>query len=154
MVEKSLSKRSQRIETPLHVQVALEAQQELSPEDLQLLHSGETARTQGRFHSLEEHAVTKKFQELKDAVARRYGFRSYIRVLAQAITSQPKSAAKQSENSENIVEILKWARNNYLHLDKLRAALESSKSNSSVSMMAIAAPSVTVSSTPSHHPNL
>jgi hypothetical protein len=63
-LEKSLSKRAQRTETPLYVQVGMEAQQELSPEDLPLFKSGETARTEGRFHSLEEHAVMKKFQEL------------------------------------------------------------------------------------------
>ena len=43
IVEKSLSQRSQRTEAPLCVQVQLEAQQELSPEDLQLLNSGNTA---------------------------------------------------------------------------------------------------------------
>jgi hypothetical protein len=147
IVEKSLSKRSQRTETPLCVQVQLEAQQELSPEDLQLLNSGNTARTEGRFHSLEEDAVRNKFQELKDVVARRYGFDSYGSLFYRYITSH-KSAGKPPKD---IAEILHWGRDNCSHLNKLRAALESSKSNSSVSMMD---PSVTASSTPSHNPNL
>jgi hypothetical protein len=153
MVEESLGKTSQCTETPLYLQVGLEAQREISPEDLALFKSGEAARGEGRFHSLEEHAVMNRFQELRDVVARRYGFQSYGGVLRQYIESQPQTrpSAKQSEE---LVKILNWGRLNCAHLEKLRRALEASKSNSSVSVIALDPASGMASSTPSHHSNL
>jgi len=123
MVEASLGIGCKPTETPLWAQVDLEAQQNLSPEDLLLFKSGQAAREEGRFHSLEEHAVSQKFRQLQDAVAQRYGFASYGRVLADCIEKTP-NRGPSAETSQEIIRILNWGRDNCAHLEKLREARE------------------------------
>jgi hypothetical protein len=113
--------------------VQLEAQQELPPEDLPLLESGRAARAEGRFHSLGEHAVDRKFAALLDEVSRRHGFRSYGRVLHDTIARQPKSKPKAKHRGW-LVAALHWGRDNAAHLYRLREALEASQSNNSACM--------------------
>ena len=83
----------------------MEAEQELSPEELLLYRSAESARRERRFHSLEEHAVKKKFDEIRDMVARRHGFFNYGGVLQEYISSRPKPKPSAEEGQE-IVAIL------------------------------------------------
>ena len=153
MLEESLGKRSQPSETSLYVQVGLEAQQQLSSEDLSLFQSAEAAREEGRFHSLEEHAVMQKFSQLRDVVARRYGYGSYGGVLRDCIASQPQSK-RSAKQSQELINILHWGRDNCAHLQKLRQALQASKSNSSALGIAPDPSSDLSSPTPLPHPNL
>jgi hypothetical protein len=131
-LEVSLGMRSQCTETPLYVRVRLEAQQELAPEDLLLLQSAEAAQGEGRFRSLEEDAVMKKFWELRDVVARRYGFFGYGQVLGEAIGSRsPKRGQGHRADDAPVAKILEWGRRNRVHLYALKAqkAPESNSSN-------------------------
>src|SRR5262249_39335900 len=104
--------------TALHAQVELEAQQELSPEELPLYKSAVAAREKGRFYSLEEDAVMRKFRALRDVVARRHGFFNYGGVLHECIQSRPK--AKSAGDIPDVVAILHWGRDNCAHLKRLR----------------------------------
>jgi hypothetical protein len=131
-LEQVLERRAQCAATPLYVQVDLEAQQQLPPEDLPLLQSAKTAQQERRFHSLEEHAVMEKFSSLRDVVARRYGFGNYGWVIRKDIDSRPNSkrTANGSDDGLALVKILNWGRDNCNHLRKLRDAQQASQSNS------------------------
>jgi len=131
-LEASLGKRSQRTETSLFHQVTMEAEQELSPEELLLYRSAESARRERRFHSLEEHAVKKKFDEIRDMVARRHGFFNYMGFLQKQISSRPRLKLS-AEESQEIVDILHWGRDNGFHVRRLELAREASQANCSAS---------------------
>jgi len=134
-LEQILDKRTQCAEPALYVQVDLEAQQQFPPEDLPLLQSAKAARREGRFHSLEEHAVMERFSRLRDVVGRRYGFASYGWVIRRDIDSlsrpKSKSTAKESADVLAVMKILNWGRDNCSHLRKQRQAQQASHSNSS-----------------------
>jgi hypothetical protein len=106
--------------------VTIEAQQELSPEELLLYKSAVSARREGRFHSLEEHAVMKKFYELLNMVARRYGSLYYGGIIHQDMRSRPRSKPSDEEWKE-IVAALNWGRLNCAHLQTLKLAREASQ---------------------------
>jgi hypothetical protein len=128
-VEASLGKKSPWTETPLY-RVLMATQQELSPEELLLYKSAESAQREGRFHSLEEHAVMQKFQELQLVVARRLGYPSFGAVNCEYWRSQPKPSA---EDFKKIVAALHWGRDNCAHLRRLELAREASQANCSAS---------------------
>jgi hypothetical protein len=131
-VEASLGKRSQSTGTSLAHRVTIEAQQELSPEELLLYKSAVSARSEGRFHSLEEHAVMKKFDELLNIVARRYGSLYYGGILHRDNQSRPRSKPS-TEDFKGIVATLNWGRLNSAHLRSLELAREASQANGSAS---------------------
>jgi hypothetical protein len=141
-VEELLGLRSEPTETPIWVQVDLEAEQELSPEDLLLLKSGRAARHEGRFHSLEEHAVSEKFGQLRDAVARRHGFTAHRDVLDLWVESQPKPKRMESPKEvQEFIQGIHWGTDNWRHIRELLKAQQSSTLNSSASVIAPDPPS-------------
>jgi hypothetical protein len=126
--------------------VRVEAQQELSPEELLLYKSAESARRGGRFHSLEEHAVMKKFHDLLDIVVRRYGSLYYGGIIHRDMQSRPRSTPSEEEWKE-IVAALNWGRRNCAHLGKLEKAREASQANCSASRIVLDPSSGTASAT-------
>jgi hypothetical protein len=121
-----LAQNSKGRPTSLSEQVNLEAERELSPEELALFKSAQAARGEGRFHSLEEGAVMQKFRALQDAVSQRHGFPHYGRVLFKCMKDRPKSPA---DESVDIAGILIWGRKNARHLKQLREAQEAKSSS-------------------------
>jgi hypothetical protein len=130
-LEATLGKRSQPRETSLYHRVLLEAQQELSPEELALLKSAQAAQSERRFHSLEEHDVQEKYQRFVEVVAQRYGT-SDCALLYQHMESLQESLPKSERSAPaGLVEILHWGRDNSRHLQMLRE--EASQASSSTS---------------------
>jgi hypothetical protein len=113
----------------------------LSPEELALLKSAQAAQREGRFHSLEENDMTKKFHALRNDVAQRHGFLNFVGTLPEF---PPLSA--------EIVETLLWARKNCAHVNRLRKAQQAK--STSAAEIADGHSSEPASSTTLQDPNL
>ena len=130
-LEVSLGKASHPAETSLYHRVLLEAEQQLSPDERALVKSAQAARSEGRYHSLEEDEAKKKLQRLAEGVAQRYG-RSYVGLLRDHI-GRPGKSKRSARELGGIAEALVWGRNNLFHVLKLRKVQQASQSSSSVS---------------------
>jgi hypothetical protein len=138
-LETALERRSPPPENSLYHRVLLEAEQELSPDELRLYKSADAACSESRFHTLEEHVALMKYWELRDVVAQRYGtryswlFHDHIDALRQ---SRPPYKLNRAAEDVDIRKILNWGRDNDRHVRKLLRAQEELQSSTSESVTA------------------
>lgn len=138
-LETALEKRSPPPENSLYHRVLLEAEQELSPDELRLFKSADAACSESRFHTLEEHVALMKYEQLREVVAQRYArsyfglFHDHMDALRQ---SRPQSKPNRGAEDVDIRKILNWGRDNGRHVRKLLRAQEELQSSTSESVIA------------------